>query len=49
MKKFFRTTIDSSALNAETIFVSAGRIGFQVELAPEDLKKIIKLQEADIT
>lgn len=49
MKKFFRTTIDSSALRAETIFVSAGRIGFQVELAPEDLKKIIKLQEADIT
>ena len=48
MKKFFKTTIDVSAGNAETIFVSAGKIGYQIEISLEDLKKVIRLQEADI-
>ena len=48
MKKFFRTTIDSSAANFETIFVSAGKIGYQIELSLENLKKMIRLQEAEI-
>lgn len=32
-----RTFLDRSALGAETIFVSAGKRGLQVELAPTDL------------
>lgn len=37
MKKKFVTVIDSSALGYETIFVSGGKIGFQIELAPSSL------------
>ena len=48
MKKFFTTTIDGSAEGQETIIFSAGKIGYQVELNPEDLKKIIRFQYADI-
>ena len=49
MKKCFRTTADISAREQETIFVSAGKIGYQVELAPADLEKMIRLSYADIT
>lgn len=49
MKKFFRTTVDVSARAQETIFVSAGKIGYQVELAPADLEKMIRLSYAEIT
>lgn len=41
MKKFFKTTIDYSAKNFETIIFSAGKIGYQVEVNLEDLKNII--------
>ena len=40
MKKQFATFADSSALGFETIFFSAGKIGAQVEVAPEDLKDL---------
>jgi Cys-tRNA(Pro)/Cys-tRNA(Cys) deacylase len=40
MKKQFRTFIDSSAEDCVTIFFSAGKIGAQVEVAPEDLKAL---------
>ena len=40
MKKQFATFADSSALGFETIFFSAGKIGAQVEVAPEDLKEL---------
>ena len=43
MKKFFTTTVDSSAENFETIIFSAGKIGCQVEMSLEDLKKVIPL------
>lgn len=36
-KKKLPTIIDTSAQRFETIFVSAGRRGLQVELSPEDL------------
>ncbi|MFZ7128591.1 MAG: Cys-tRNA(Pro) deacylase [Desulfobacterales bacterium] len=36
-KRQFMTVIDRSALNFETIFVSAGRRGLEIELAPADL------------
>ena len=49
MKKFFKTTVDVSAQSQATICVSAGKIGYQVELAPADLEKMIRLTYADIT
>lgn len=49
MKKFFRTTIDSSAEQCSTFFVSAGKVGYQVELAPKDLAKVIRYGTADLT
>jgi len=49
MKKFFRTTLDVSAKNYQTIFFSAGRVGYQVEVAPDDLAKVIRYEYGDIT
>ena len=49
MKKFFTTTIDSSAEGMESIFFSAGKIGYQVEVDPEELKKVIRFTFADVT
>ncbi len=37
MKKPYRTLIDSSCLLLDTIIVSAGKIGLQVELTPDSL------------
>lgn len=48
MKKFFKTTIDSSATEPETIIFSAGKIGYQVEVSLEALKKVISFQLEDI-
>lgn len=49
MKKFFPTTIDKSAENFSTIIFSAGKIGYQVELSLNDLRKVIKIQTAELT
>jgi Cys-tRNA(Pro)/Cys-tRNA(Cys) deacylase len=49
MKKFFTTTIDESARNFDTIMFSAGKIGYQVELFPSDLAKVIRFEYAQIT
>ena len=49
MKKFFTTTIDESARNFDTIMFSAGKIGYQVELSPSDLAKVIRFEYAQIT
>lgn len=48
MKKFFTTTFDSTAAEFDTICFSAGKIGYQVELDPKDLEKVIRFQFADI-
>ena len=37
MKKQFRTFIHETALLYDTVCVSAGKVGFQIELSPEDL------------
>ncbi|MBQ0104725.1 MAG: aminoacyl-tRNA deacylase, partial [Armatimonadetes bacterium] len=42
MKKFFRTTFHETAKDFDTVFFSAGRIGYQVEMNIEELKKIIR-------
>ncbi len=48
MKKQFRTVIHESVSSLEKIFFSGGRIGFQVEVRVEDLKKVLKFDFADI-
>ena len=48
MKKQFATTIDSSAENYGRIIFSAGKIGYQVEVSLEDLKKVIRYQLDEI-
>lgn len=49
MKKQYKTVIDDSALDQETMVVSAGRIGAQVELSPQDLIRITRAATADVT
>ena len=49
MKKQFVTVFDKSAENIETIIVSAGKIGYQIELAPKDLIEIVGAKTAEIT
>ena len=49
MKKLFKTVVDSSAESFDTIIFSAGKIGYQVELSLSQLKKVIRLELADIT
>lgn len=41
MKKLFPTVVDSSALDWETIYVSGGKIGLQIELNPRVLTDLI--------
>ncbi len=48
MKKQFATTIDRSAEEYGRIIFSAGKIGFQVEVSLEDLKKVIRYGLDDI-
>ena len=48
MKKFFQTFIDCSAQKQQAIMVSGGRIGCQIEIAPEDLGKVIQFTFEDI-
>ncbi len=48
MKKQFKTTIDASATNFDTIMFSAGKIGYQVEVNLKDVKKILNFEFCDI-
>ena len=49
MKKAFRTMIDSTAHNFESIIFSGGRIGLQVQVSLADLARLVRFQLADIT
>lgn len=49
MKKQFPTVLDETVLLCETIMFSAGKIGFQVEMEPETLKKVVDFTIADVT
>lgn len=49
MKKQFKTFIHETAMSYEKIFVSAGRVGCQIEIAPADLITVGKCTAADIT
>ncbi|MBO4616290.1 MAG: Cys-tRNA(Pro) deacylase [Lachnospiraceae bacterium] len=48
MKKPFKTFIHETAPGYDTIFVSAGKVGFQIELAPGDLTSVAGCKPADI-
>jgi Cys-tRNA(Pro)/Cys-tRNA(Cys) deacylase len=39
-RKRLPTLLDESALNYETVFISAGRRGLEIELAPQDLVQL---------
>ncbi len=49
MKKQYVTRIDESAQKLETMIVSGGRIGSQIELTPENLVKAARAEFAQIT
>lgn len=49
MKKQFTTIIDGSAEVFDTIIFSAGKIGYQVELSLENLRKIIPFTLGEVT
>ncbi len=49
MKKLYPTVFHETAAGLDTVIVSAGRIGFQVELAPADLIGLVRGAYADIT
>lgn len=49
MKKPFVTRLDNSAANLETMYISGGKIGYQIKLSPEDfLKAAHKAELADL-
>ena len=49
MKKLFPTVLDETAILYDTIFFSGGKVGYQVEVAPDDLLKLVPYKMADIT
>lgn len=49
MKKRFPTVFHESCLEHETICVSAGKVGFQVEVNPADLIALVGASTADVT
>ena len=49
MKKRYPTLLDHSAAGKETILVSGGKIGTQVELSPDDLLSFIGGRYAELT
>ena len=48
MKKQFPTFIHESAENCDRIFVSAGKLGRQIEVSPQDLAEVSRSTFADI-
>ena len=48
MKKEYKTVLNSSCKALDTIIVSAGKIGHQIELAPDDLVKLINCKTESI-
>ncbi len=49
MKKALPTFVDRGARLQEAIYVSAGKIGVQIRLAPEDLLRSIGAEYGDLT
>ena len=48
MRGEFTVVFNNSALNFDEIYISAGKIGFQVKVNPDDIIKLIGAKTADI-
>ena len=48
MKKQFKTFIHETAKSYDKVFVSAGKVGYQIELSPEDLIAVSGANPSDI-
>ncbi|MGL4912055.1 MAG: Cys-tRNA(Pro) deacylase [Romboutsia sp.] len=48
MKKNYKTFINETAIDLDNIIVSAGKIGYQIEISPTDLKSIVEAEFEDI-
>ncbi|MBQ1242420.1 MAG: Cys-tRNA(Pro) deacylase [Oscillospiraceae bacterium] len=48
MKKLYPTVFHNSVENLSSVIVSAGKIGYQVEVAPQDLLTLVRGTTADI-
>ncbi len=48
MKKVFPTFIHETAPQFDTVYVSAGKVGYQIELSPSDLISVANCKVADI-
>lgn len=48
MKKTFRTIIDETAQLYDTIFVSAGHVGYQVQVSPAALLELVQAEYYDL-
>ena len=48
MKKVFPTFLHTTATTYDKVFVSAGKVGFQIELSPADLIAVTGCSVADI-
>lgn len=48
MKKQFPTFVHETAKGYGEIFVSAGKVGYQVEISPDHLAKVVQCSFADI-
>ena len=49
MKKLYPTVFDAAVLSLDTVTVSAGKIGSQVEVKPEQLITLTRASTADLT
>ena len=48
MKKQFCTVIDESAAAFDNIFFSAGKIGYQVQISLEELRKVLRFELGEL-
>lgn len=49
MKKQFPTVVDETILLCDTLIFSAGKVGYQVQMTPEALSRMIDYDIADVT
>ncbi len=49
MKKTFKTFVDASARNYERMCFSSGKVGFQVEIKPDELSALTPFDYVDLT